>query len=101
MKPDALVRTLDGLARRVGLVVRYERGRFRGGRCRLDGGQIVVLNRASPPETNAAVLAAALAAAPLDGVFLPPAVRQAIDEARKAQGGKAEDGETVGALDLP
>ena len=86
MKPDALVRELERLARAAGLDVRVERGRFRGGRCRVEGQRYVVLNRLGAPETNAAVLAEALATAPLDGLFVPPAVRHAIDEARGGHG---------------
>lgn len=84
MKPEALFRELDALARRLGYVVRVERGRFRGGRCRVDEQKVVVLNRMHTAETNAAVLARALAAEPLDDVFLAPAVRKALDAARTA-----------------
>lgn len=88
MKPDALVRDLDRLARAVGLTVRMERGRFRGGPCRLDDTRVVVLNRNHPPEMNAALLADALVGADLDGLFVPPVLRRMIDEAaaRRAAG---------------
>ena len=91
MKPDALVRDLDRLARAVGLTVRVERGRFRGGACRLDDTRVVVLNRAHPPEVNAALLADALVGADLDGLFVPPVLRRMIDEAaaRRASGDDA------------
>lgn len=82
MKPDALVRELDRLARAVGFAVRTERGRFRGGPCRLEERRVVVLNRLHPPEVNAAILADALVDVQLDGLFVPPALRRALDEAR-------------------
>ena len=82
MKADALLRELDALARRLGYGVRMERGRFRGGRCRVEGQKLVVLNRMHTPETNAALLARALAHEPLGEVFVPPAVRKALDDAR-------------------
>lgn len=91
MKPDALLRELDALARRLGYAVRIERGRFRGGRCRVDDQKLVVLNRMHTPETNAAVLARALAREPLDDVFLAPAVRKALDAARDAPDADAND----------
>lgn len=91
MKPEALVRELERLAHAAGFEVRTERGRFRGGRCRLEGHRLVVLNRQHPPETNAALLAAALAGADLTGVFVPPALRTLIEEAPRAAPAAAGD----------
>jgi len=83
VKPEALLRELEALARAVGLEVRYERGRFRGGRCRLEERRLVVLNRLHPAEANVAVLAGALRDADLAGVFVPPAVRRVLEEESK------------------
>lgn len=83
MKPEQLLRELEAVARAFGYEVRAERGRFRGGRCRVEGERLVVLNRLHPPEVNAAILAESLAGEPLDDVFLKPAVRRALDDARQ------------------
>lgn len=93
------MRELDRLARAVGLAVRTERGRFRGGPCRLEDRRVVVLNRVHPPEINAALLADALASETLDGLFVPPALRRAIDEARARRAAGADA--VSGAGDVP
>ena len=95
MKTDALLRELEALARAVGFEVRYEKGRFRGGRCRLEDRRLVVLNRLHPPEANVAVLAGALRQADLGGVFLPPAVRRVLEERGEKRDGRAETEESL------
>lgn len=84
MKPDQIVRELEGVARHFGMRVRFEKGRFRGGRCVVEGETFVVLNKHQPPETNLAILAESLRDQPLDTVFLRPAVRRALEEAWSA-----------------
>ncbi len=83
MKPEALLRELEALARAVGFEVRTERGRFRGGACRVEARRMVVLNRLHPPEANVAVLAEALRRVDLDGLFVPPAVRRVLEDTRR------------------
>lgn len=79
MKTTDIIDELAEVAGQLGLRVRAERGRFRGGACRLEGEPSIVLNRMHPPEVNLAVLAASLRAFDLDGVFLRPAVRRALE----------------------
>ena len=81
MKPAQIVRELEEVARHFGMHVRFEKGRFRGGRCVVEGETFVVLNKQQPPETNVAILAESLRDLPLDTVFVRPAVRRALDEA--------------------
>ena len=81
MKAPALVTALEEALRGLGVRVRRERGTFRGGRCTVAGQATVVLNTLHPPEAQAAVLAAALAGLPHDGLYLRPAVRAAVEEA--------------------
>lgn len=83
MKPPALVAALEEALTGVGVRVRRERGAFRGGRCLVDGDETVVLNKLHPPEAQAAVLARALAEHGADALYLRPAVRAAVDEARR------------------
>lgn len=81
MKPEQIARELEEVARHFGVQVRTEKGRFRGGRCTVEGEEFVVLNRLHPPEVRVAILAESLRDFPLDTVFLRPAVRHALDEA--------------------
>ena len=81
MKTAAVVKELEAVVARLGVRVRRERGAFRGGRCRIGGEDVVVLNRGLPPERHLAVLAQCLRTLPIDGVYLRPAVRTALEDA--------------------
>ena len=81
MKPPAVVAAFEEALGRLGVRVRRERGAFRGGLCVVGDEAVVVLNRAHPPEAQAAVLADALRLhGGADGLYLRPAVRAALDD---------------------
>lgn len=63
------------------------------------GQDTVVLNKLHPPEAQAAVLAAALATYPHDGLYLRPAVRAAVEAAQADAGAhpNAADADPDGA----
>jgi hypothetical protein len=78
---------LEALAARLGVMVRAEPfgGELlegKGGLCRLHGVPLVVMDARLGTEDRIAVLAAALATFDLDGVFVPPVVRERIEAAR-------------------
>ncbi|HYE96822.1 MAG TPA: hypothetical protein VD962_11495 [Rubricoccaceae bacterium] len=81
MKPEAIIKALEGALAELGVRVRYERGTFRGGRCTVDGRDVVVLNRLHPPEARLGVLAGVLRELPVDRLYLRPAVRDALEDA--------------------
>ena len=84
MKSSQIAKELEDAARQLDVRVRREKGNFRGGYCIRSGEEILMLNRQHPPETQVAVLAEALKNLPVDSVYLRPAVRQALEEAWKA-----------------
>ena len=84
MKSLQIAKELEDAARQLDVRVRREKGSFRGGYCIRNGEEILMLNRQHPPEIHVAVLAEALRNLPVDSVYLRPAVRQALDEAWKA-----------------
>ncbi len=81
MKPERLLDELIEAAGHLGLEVRQEKGNFRGGRCAVGGEALVVLNKRQLPAVRFAILAKSLRAEALDGVYLKPAVRRALEEA--------------------
>jgi hypothetical protein len=81
MKPERLVEELLEVARRCGIRIRRERGRFRGGYCIVREEKLILLNRALPPEQMSLVLAEALRYVPLDSIALKPAVRAWLEQA--------------------
>lgn len=81
MNTDAIIEELKGVAGRLGVEVRAEPGNFYGGRCVVEGEEIIMLNENDLPERRLVVLAEALREAPLDTIYLKPAVRRALEEA--------------------
>lgn len=81
MKTTTILDELEDAARRLGYEVRVEKGNFRGGQCMMDGEAIIMLNKRHLPEKQLHVLADALRDAPMDTVYLKPAVREALEEA--------------------
>jgi hypothetical protein len=81
METTAIIEELEDVAERLGLEVRAEKGNFRGGRCVVGEEEIIMLNKNHLPETQLVVFANALREAPLDTIYLKPAVRTALEEA--------------------
>ncbi len=91
MKPDALVKALEEAHAQLSVRVRRERGAFRGGRCTVGEEELVVLNRRHPPEVHAAILAESLRDLPVEGLYLRPNVRAALEEQwKRADAGMAD-----------
>lgn len=81
MDTSTIIEELEGVAQRLGVEVRFEKGNFQGGRCVVDGEEVIMVNKHDLPETQLVVLADALREAPLDTIYLKPAVRRALEEA--------------------
>jgi len=81
MDTSAVLDELEEVAGRLGLEVRTETGNFEGGRCVVGDEELIMLNKNHLPETRLVVLANALRDAPLDTIYLKPAVRKALEEA--------------------
>lgn len=108
MKEQELLSHLTDLARRLGFDVRTDQGPFRDGSCRLLTDEatesrrgIIVLNRASPTHKKVAALTRALSRCPLEGVYLLPAVRGAIEKYQSQPEGSdhTDNDEDPAALD--
>ena len=94
MDDAALVSALEQVARSLGIPVRYaelatEELPGRGGMCVLHGERRLIIERSLGDRDRARLLAQGLAQFDLEGVYLLPAVRDAIDAAREGgPGGK-------------
>lgn len=92
MKTADIVEALKDVAQQLGLRVRVEQGNFRGGRCKVGGDDLVVLNKRHPAEIHLALLAESLRTLPTETVFMRPAVRDALEAAwRRAEHVDLED----------
>jgi hypothetical protein len=80
MDTTTILEELEDAAGRLGFEVRTEKGNFRGGRCIMGDDELIMLNKRHQPETQLVVLAEALRDAPLDTIYLKPAVREALED---------------------
>ena len=79
MDTDTIIEELTDVAERMGMEVRVEKGNFRGGRCQVGDTTVIMLNKRHMADVQLAVLANSLREAPLDTVYLKPAVRDALE----------------------
>jgi hypothetical protein len=88
MKTEQIAEILEQAAAQLGIRVRYETmtgdTAGSGGLCKVKGEWCVIVDRKTPPPERAALLIEALAGFDTDGVFLPPALRDALT-AKRAQ----------------
>jgi hypothetical protein len=86
MKEDEVLTGLEGLMADLGVAVRYEKGDFDGGVCKLKDKRLCIVNSTMSPAQRIKVLAAELSQMDLENVFMMPAIRQVIDEVGKEKG---------------
>jgi hypothetical protein len=91
MKTTTIIEELEDAAQRLGFEVRAEKGNFRGGRCVVDGEEFIMLNKRHQPETQLVVMSKALRDAPLDTIYLKPAVREALEDTWAAVDAASEE----------
>ena len=87
MYDQGLLSLLEGLAEQLQIPVGYadlatEELPGRGGLCVLRGEKRIIIERTLGPREKARLLAAGLAQFDLEGVYVLPTVRQALEEAR-------------------
>ena len=80
MKLPALFRELQELAGKLGLEVTQDRGSFKGGLCRFEGEDMIVLNKSATLNQRARQLAEILAAKNLNDIYIKPRVRTALEK---------------------
>lgn len=84
MNEVSLLEHLEEITRRLGVELRYENLgtsgiRCDGGYCRVAGKPMILLNRKDSRRRKILVLARSLRKLDLEGIFIPPAVREVIE----------------------
>ncbi len=83
MKNAQLLQTLEAVAAELSVEIRIENladlGGHRGGLFRLRGQPCILMDRNSSVPERVDLLTRSLARLPLDGVFMPPAVRELLE----------------------
>ena len=83
MKEGDLLDQLVDLARKLDFDVRSDKGSFRDGSCRATDRRLIILNRSTTATKKIEVISRALSEQSLDGFFILPAVREAIEQAKQ------------------
>ncbi len=77
---EAVLEDLKSLASQMGVKVRFERGDFKGGYCIVRESKVIVLNRLSTTQRKVITLSAALTELGIEDIYLPPKLREIINE---------------------
>lgn len=85
MKLDTFYSELEALAERLGLKIVEDRGSFKGGICRIDGEEMVVLNKSATLNQRTRRLAEVLVVRDLGGIYIKPGVRAALENYNGSQ----------------
>jgi hypothetical protein len=88
MNEAFILNHLEELASRLGVELRYENltqsgFRMDGGYCRLAGKPIILVNKRVPSEQKIRIIAVALNRFDLQGIFVPPGIRELIESHQK------------------
>lgn len=77
---EGILQDLKATAQQMGAKVRFERGDFKGGYCLVKESKVIVINKLASLQRKVITLAAALKEIGVDEIYLPPKLREVIDE---------------------
>ncbi len=77
---EIILQDLKSLADQMGVRVRFERGDFKGGYCLLNESKVIVINKLANMQRKVITLSAALKELGVEEIYLPPKLREVIEE---------------------
>lgn len=77
---ENILEDLKELATQMGAKVRFERGDFKGGYCIIKRDKIIVINKLSNLQRKVLTLTSALKELGINEIYLPPRLREIIEE---------------------
>lgn len=77
---EEVVEELKALAKQLGAEVRFEKGDFKGGYCILKESKVIVINKMTNLQKKIIIISQALKELGIDDLYLPPRIREIIDE---------------------
>jgi len=77
---ETVLQDLKSIATEMGAKVRFERGDFKGGYCLLLDSKVIVINKLSSLQKKIAILSSALTQLGAENIYIPPRIREIIDE---------------------
>ncbi|MFH1049823.1 MAG: hypothetical protein V1779_02705 [bacterium] len=91
MKINEVYDEMLDIAKRIGVTVRKENGKFKGGNCTINNEEIILINNSIPLETRTSILAKCLTNYSINNVFMKPAVRDYIEQEQYKREKENED----------
>ena len=79
MKLDELYNEMLEIAKKIGITVRKDNGKFKGGTCIINDKDVIVINNSIPIEARTSMLAKCLSKYSINNVFMKPQLRDYID----------------------
>jgi len=77
---ENLLQELKLVASNMGAKVRFERGDFKGGYCIVKADKTIVINKLSTMQKKVLILTTALKEFGIEEIYLPPKIRQYLEE---------------------
>jgi mRNA-degrading endonuclease RelE of RelBE toxin-antitoxin system len=77
---ESILQDLKQIAQELGAKVRFERGDFKGGYCIVKEDKTIVINKLSTLQKKVMILTSALKDLGVDEKYLPPRIREIIEE---------------------
>lgn len=78
MESQKLLQELENIATKLDITVRYEKGNFAGGLCRVKEENVLIINKKNSLQKNITILARELSAIDLSTVYILPQLRERI-----------------------
>ncbi|MBN1348863.1 hypothetical protein JXJ21_05595 [candidate division KSB1 bacterium] len=80
MEEETVLQQLEAILKELSIALRYEKGRFQGGLCRLHGEEVFILNSKLSVDRKIRIIAKELSLLNLENVYILPAIREIIEE---------------------
>ncbi len=80
MKTENVLQAFENLISSLSIDLRYEKGDFDGGLCRLPNKKVLIINSKLPVEQKIKLIAAELSSLDLNHIYIRPALRKIMAE---------------------
>ena len=80
MKTENILQAFENLVNNLSIDLRYEKGDFNGGLCRMPDRDILIVNSRLPMEQKIKLIASELNSLDLNHIYIRPAIREIITE---------------------
>ncbi len=80
MKTENILQAFENLVNNLSIDLRYEKGDFNGGLCRMPDRDILIVNSRLPMEQKIKLIASELNSLDLNHIYIRPALREIITE---------------------